>query len=267
MYNKQDVKVLILCGGKGTRLGNEATYIPKGMVKLGHKPIVWHVMKRYALYGFNDFILALGSKGEMIKDYFTRYEHYTNDIQVQLGKGVVKELTAHQESGWKVTLVDTGVLAMSGARIQRCKQYLTGDTFMVTYSDSIADVDIKKLLDFHRKSKKIVTVSGIIPPFRALEFEVKNNVAIGFYDVKKKEPGSSERYINGGYMLCNRDIFSYLSSFNECRLETEVFLKLIKDRQLAIYPHHGFWRWLDTDRDYEYLNELVDKNKMYWLYG
>lgn len=260
------MKVVILCGGKGTRIGNEANYIPKAMVKVGHQPIVWHVMKRYSLAGYKDFILALGLKGEIIRDYFTKYSSYTTDIRVSLKDGKVEEFTQHQENDWKVTLVDTGDLALSGARIQRCKKYIEDEDFMVTYSDSIANVDIKKLLLFHKKLKKIATVTGIVPPYREYEFMVKNNVASGFYDVRKAKPGSLDRYINGGFMVFNRKIFSYLSSFNECKLETEVFKRLIEDRQLAIFPHHGFWRWLDTDRDYLYLNELADKNKMYWLY-
>lgn len=260
------MKTIILCGGKGTRLGSEATYIPKAMVKIGHRPVVWHVMKRYALAGHNNFILALGSKGDMIRDYFTRYAYYTNDIQVTLGKNIVEELMQHQEVDWKVTLVDTGVLAMSGARIGRCKQYIEEEDFMVTYADAVANVDIKKLIAFHKKSKKLVTVTGVIPLYREFEFVVKNNEIVGYYGTKKEKTVGPQRYINGGYMVCNKKIFSYLSSFNECQLETEVFSQLLKDKQLNIFPHYGFWRWLDGDRDYTYLNELADKNKMYWLY-
>lgn len=259
------MKVLILCGGKGTRIGNEANYIPKAMVKVGHQPIVWHVMKRYSLAGYNDFILALGLKGEMIRDYFTKYSSYTTDISVSLKDGKVEEFTQHQENDWKVTLVDTGDLALSGARIQRCKKYLDGEDFLVTYSDTISDLDIEKLISFHKKSKKIATITGVIPPFREFEFSVDKDMTANFYDARKVKLGS-ERYINGGFMVFKKEIFSYLSSFNECQLETEVFKHLIEDRQLNIFPHNGFWRWLDTDRDYEYLNKLADKNKMSWLY-
>lgn len=259
------MKTIILCGGRGTRLGNEANYIPKAMVKIGHKPVIWHVMKRYTLAGHKDFILALGSKGEMIRDYFTRYEYYTNDIKITLGKNAVEELTYHQETDWTVTMVDTGVLAMSGARIDRCRQYIEDEDFMITYADSVANVDIKKLIDFHKKSKKIVTVTGVIPLYREFEFLVKKNEVVGYHGTNKQKSELSERYINGGYMVCNKKVFSYLNAFNECQLETEVFSKLIKDKQLAVFPHYGFWRWLDADRDYTYLNELADKNKMYWL--
>src|SRR3989344_2648189 len=237
------------------------------MVKIGHNPVIWHVMKRYTLTGHKDFILALGSKGEMIRDYFTRYEYYTNDIKVNLGKNTVEELTHHQETDWTVTMVDTGTLAMSGARINRCKQYIEDDEhFMVTYADSVANVDIKKLIAYHKKSKKIATITGVIPLYREFEFVTKKDETVGFYGLNKDKAGSSERYINGGYMVFSKEIFPYLSSFNECQLETEVFSRLIKDKQLGIFPHYGFWRWLDADRDYIYLNELADKNKMYWLY-
>lgn len=260
------MKVLILCGGRGTRLGNEATYIPKAMVKLGQRPILWHVMKRYALAGFSDFVLALGSKGEMIKDYLTRYEYYSNDIRVRLGDPTVEDLTHHQEEGWEITLVDTGIEAMTGARIHRCGKYIPDDEFMVTYSDVVSTVNLQDLLAFHRSRGKIATVCGVIPPFREHEFKIEDKLAVGFYDAAGTEPGSSERYVNGGHMVFGREIFSYLNPYNECTLETEVFSQLIDDRQLAVYPHHGFWRWLDADRDYAYLSELADKNKMYWLY-
>lgn len=260
------MKVVILCGGKGTRLGNEANYIPKAMVKIGHKPIIWHVMKRYSLAGYNDFILALGKNGKIIRDYFTKYDFYTNDVRISLKNGKTEELTQHQETDWKVTLVDTGDFAFSGARIDRCKKYIDSENFMVTYSDSVANVDIKKLLSFHRNSKKIAAITGVIPPYRELEFFIGKDRSVEFYDIKRIKAGLSERYSNGGFMVFNKKIFSYLSSFNECTLETDVFRRLIEDKQLALFPHHDFWRWLDTDRDYDYLNGLADKNNMCWLY-
>lgn len=260
------MKTIILCGGRGVRLGSEVNYMPKAMVRLGHRPIVWHVMKRYSLFGYNEFILALGTKGEMIREYFTRYGYYANDVRANLGSGKIEELTRHQEDNWQVTLVDTGSIALSGARIDRCKQYVDGKDFMVTYADCLADIDIKKLIDFHKKSQKIATVTGVVPPYREGEFLVEKNLAVSFYNAEKSVSDSRQRYINGGYMIFNKKIFSYLNSFNECKLETEVFSALINDNQLAVYPHRGFWRWLDTDRDYIYLNELIDKNKMYWLY-
>lgn len=261
------MKTIIFCGGRGIRLYNESSYIPKAMVKIGHRPIIWHIMKRYSFSGYNDFILALGLNGEYIRDYFTKYEYYSNDIKVTLGKKQnVEILTKHQEDGWKITLVDTGDTAMTGARIQRCKQYVTEDNFMVTYSDCLADLDIKKLIEFHKKTKKIATVTGIASPYREGEFYVRDNLAVDLYKTNQSKTHNDKTYINGGYMVFTKDIFPYLKSFNECKLETEVFARLVTDNQLAVFPHQGFWRWLDTDRDFSYLNNLADKNKMYWLY-
>lgn len=259
------MKTIMLCGGRGIRLGYGSDYIPKGMVKLGHRPLIWHIMKRYSLAGFNDFILALGLKSELIRDYFTKYNFYTNDIQVGLDTGVIKDLTHNQESEWKVSLIDTGDFAMSGARINRCKQYVADEDFMVSYSDCLSDIDIERLIAFHKKSKKIATITGIIPPYREGEFLVGKGVATGLYDASKAKSEKQMRLFNGGFMVFSKEIFKYLNSFNECRLENEIFAELIKDKQLAIYQHDGFWRWLDTDRDYLFLTDLVDRNKTYWL--
>jgi glucose-1-phosphate cytidylyltransferase len=261
--NSKTMPVVILCGGEGIRLAGEASYIPKGMVRVGHQPILWHVMKRYALFGYNKFILALGKKGSMIREYFLHYENYTNDIRVIPGERHAQQLTQHQENDWEVTLVDTGDNANSGARIARVEKYIDAPTFMVTYSDSVGNIDFPKLMAFHKEKKKTITVTGVIPPYREQEFHVEAGLAVGHFDVAKAKV--SERYINGGYMVLEKKIFSYLSSFNECRLESEIFTKLMEERQLAVYPHHGFWRWLDTDRDNRYFNSLVDENKTYWL--
>jgi glucose-1-phosphate cytidylyltransferase len=263
MGKNKSMSVVILCGGNGIRLEGEASYIPKGMVRVGQRPVIWHIMKRYSLFGYSKFILALGTKGEMIRDYFLNYESYTNDTEVTLGRGDVRHLTRNLESDWDITMVDTGEQASSGARIARCASYIDTDDFMMTYSDNVANIDFTKLLAFHRENKKIVTITGAIPPYREQEFQVKDGIAVGYFDAMKAK--SQERYINGGFMVASKKLFSHLTTFNECRLESEVFGKLIEDRQLAVYSHHGFWRWLDTDRDHRYLNDLVDKNKMYWL--
>lgn len=259
------MQTLILCGGRGIRLFNTSTYVPKAMIELGHRPLVWHVMKRYALYGYKDFTLVLGRNGQMIRDYFLNYGSYTNSVRLKLGNEKKEYLSEHQENDWSVTLVDTGDEAMSGSRIARCKEYISGDEFMITYADCLADIDLEALLKFHRDRKTVATITGIAPPYREGEFTVEKNLATGFYDAKKDTKSQIKRYINGGFVVFSRKIFDYLTSFSECKLETEIFSKLIEDKQLSVYPHHGFWRWLDTDRDYIYLNDLVDKNKMYWL--
>jgi glucose-1-phosphate cytidylyltransferase len=263
MTDNTSMPVVILCGGRGIRLSGEATYIPKGMVRVGHQPILWHVMKRYALFGYTKFVLALGKKGEMIREYFLNYRSYTNDIHIQLGTGKVEDKSENQETGWEITMIDTGEMANSGARIARCKEAIGSTGFMMTYSDNVANIDIPKLLAFHRTHKTIATITGVIPPYREQELVVKNDLAAGRFDPLKAK--SQERYVNGGFMVFSKKIFSYLSQFNECRLESEIFEKLMREKQLAVYPHHGFWRWLDTDRDHEYLNDLVEKNATYWL--
>lgn len=257
--------VLILCGGRGMRLLDEPSYIPKGMVRLGHRPILWHIMKRFALAGYTDFVLALGKRGEMIRDYFLNYNRLANDARVLLGSGEVEMLTQHQEEKWRITFVDTGENANSGARIHRCKRYLGGNEFFITYADTLGDIDISELVAFHRSSKKVLTLTGVVPPYREGEFLVEGRTVIGLYDAKEDKQSKRLRFVNGGYMVANKNLFSYLNAFSECKLETDVFSLLIKDEQLSIYPHYGFWRWLDTDRDYLYLQELVDKNQMYWL--
>jgi glucose-1-phosphate cytidylyltransferase len=257
------MKVLLLCGGNGIRLAGEATYIPKAMVRVGTRPVLWHIMKRYALFGHTKFVLALGAKGDMIREYFLNYESYTNDTKVSLGGCRVDHLTKNQETDWEITMVDTGEHANSGARIARCVDYMDSNEFMLTYSDNVANIDFGKLVSYHREQKKVLTVTGAIPPYREQEIHVDKGIAVGFFDPMKAK--SQERYINGGFMVASKKLFSYLTTFAECRLESDVFAKLMTERKLAVFAHHGFWRWLDTDRDHTYLNDLVDKNKTYWL--
>ena len=259
------MKVLILCGGRGIRFYDESSYMPKGMVRLGYRPVLWHIMKRFALAGHTDFILALGSKGELIRDYFLHYDRYVTDTQIALGAEKIELLSKHQEEKWRITFVDTGENANSGARIHRCKEYIEEGNFFLTYSDTLADVSLVDLFSFHKKSKKLLTLTGVIPPYREGEFIVEDNLAVGPYDARKDAKQKLQRFVNGGYMVADTKLFSYLTSFSECRLESEVFTRLMNEKQLALFGHHGFWRWLDTDRDYLYLQELVDKNKMYWL--
>ncbi|MEK7060632.1 MAG: sugar phosphate nucleotidyltransferase [Patescibacteria group bacterium] len=259
------MKVIILCGGRGIRLFDESVYIPKGMVRLGYRPILWHIMKRFALAGHTDFILALGTKGELIRDYFLHYDRYVADTQITLGSEKIEILSKHQEEKWRITFVDTGENSNSGSRIHRCKEYIQDEDFFITYADTLADVDIPRLVQFHKKLNKTLTLTGVIPPYREGEYIVEKNLITGPYDAKKDVAVKRQRYVNGGYMMANTKLMSYLTSFSECRLESEVFTNLIKENQLALFPHHKFWRWLDTDRDYLYLQELVDKNAMYWL--
>lgn len=258
------MKVIILCGGEGVRLKNQLNYTPKGLVHIDDKPLLWHVMKRYSLFGFNEFVLALGKYGHKIRNYFLNYSLYTNDIGFTLGKSDnLTYYNSSQEESWKIILANTGDEAHTGARVFRCQKYIDTDDFMVSYSDCLSDVDISKLLKLHNKEKKIATVTGVRPPFRYGEFIIKNNNVVNFFPISKLS--AMHGYVNGGYMVMNKKIFNYLNSYNECTLESEVFKVLTKKDELEVYKHDKFWQCLDNDREYEYLKKLCEENKRYWL--
>lgn len=258
------MKVVILCGGEGIRLKHQLEYIPKAMVRIDDKPMLWHVMKRYSLFGHNEFVLALGKNGQMIRDYFLNYNLNTNDIGFTINDP--KKITYHnqsQEEDWKITLVNTGEAAHTGARLYRCGKYIDEDVFMLSYSDCLSDVNLEKLLDSHNSRKKIATVSGVLPPFRYGEFVLKSGKITDFSPTSKLT--SIRGYVNGGFAIFSKRIFKYLNSYNECTLENEVYKKLVKENELNLYTHKGFWQCLDNDREFEYLKKLSEENKRYWL--
>lgn len=258
------MKVIILCGGEGIRLKNQYDYVPKGLVKIDDRPLLWHIMKRYSLFGFNEFVLALGKQGHKIRNYFLNYSLYANDVEFTLGKP--NNLTFYnlsQEENWKIILANTGDEAHTGTRIFRCQKYIDTDNFMVSYADCLSDVDINKLLKFHNKEKKIATVTGVCPPFRYGEFIIDNNRAVDFSPISKLS--AMHGHVNGGYMVLNKKIFNYLNSYNECTLESEVFKTLTKKEELSVYKHDKFWQCLDNDREYEYLKKLCENNQRHWL--
>lgn len=257
------MQVVILCGGDGIRLKTQNDFMAKAMVFIDDKPMIWHVMKRYSLFGHNEFLLALGKYGDKIRDYFLNYNFYTNDIEFKMGK--LDKINYHslsQEENWKITLVNTGEEARTGARLARCKNYLEND-FMLAYSECLSNVDLDKLLQKHRETKKTVTVTGVIPPFRYVELMMKNDRVVNFTPVSKLK--ARHGYVNGGFMVLTKKIFGYLTSFNECTLENEVFQELIKKNELGIYKHDDFWQGLDNDREFSYLKKLCQENKRYWL--
>jgi len=258
------MKVIILCGGEGIRLRNQIDYIPKGLMQIDDKPILWHIMKRYSLFGFNEFVLALGKNAHMIRNYFLNYSLHTNDVGFTLSRpNSFTYYSSNQEENWKIILANTGDEAHTGARIFRCQKYIDTNDFMVTYSDCVADINIDELLKLHKKEKKIITVTGVYPPFRYGEFIIKNNKAIDFFPISKLS--AMHGYVNGGYMALNKKIFDYLNSYNECTLETEVFKTLTKKAEVEIYKHNKFWQCLDNDREYEHLKKLCENNQRYWL--
>lgn len=256
------MKCLILCGGRGVVDPVTRNRIPKSLMKVGNRPLVWHIMKLYSSYGINDFVLSLGQGSEEIKSYFMNSFELLHDIEVNIADNNVSSLNKIPEENWTVKLIDTGTSASTGARIARCERYLKHETFFVTYSDVLADVNLNALLEEHTKSKKLFTVTGVNPPSRFGTFTMKNN-ELG-YDAKAKLEMNMSR-INGGFMVASDKIFEKLSPISECNLETEVFNTLIAEKQIHLFKHDGFWQNVDTERDIEYLQGLYDMNKRPWL--
>lgn len=258
------MKTVILCGGSGIRLQSFLEYIPKAMVKIDHRPMIWHVMKSFARYGHNDFVLALGAGGEMIRDYFLNYDLFNNDISISLEFNQVKKISQHQERAWNITLVDTGEAAGTGARLARCRKYLEGERFFLTYSDCLANIAIDKLLSQHEKNGQIATVSGVNPPYRYGEFIMDGDRVDAWHEVSKLS--SKNGWVNGGFMVFESSIFNYINPLSECTIEKEVFGNLVKNRQLGVYKHDGFWQCLDNEREYQLLKNLCKNNLEYWLF-
>lgn len=255
------MKVIILCGGLGTRLREETEFRPKPMVNIGHRPILWHIMKIFSYYGHKEFVLSLGYKGDMIKDFFYHYEIMANDVTFELG--FPEKISIHQfheEKGWRVTLSDTGQKALKGARLKKVEKYITDDEFMVTYGDGVADIDINALLDFHHSHGKLATVTGINPASRFGELKIKGNQVEAFCE----KPENNTGLVNGGFFVFNKGIFDYLSSDDNCDLEIGALERIANEGQLMVYKHKGSWACMDTLRDMDYLNNLWDENKAFW---
>ncbi len=255
------MKVVILCGGTGTRLKEETESKPKPMVEIGGKPMLWHIMKTYSNYGFKDFVLCLGFKGEKIKEYFYNYGVLKNDFTIELGDHNKIEIHRnHGEGDWKVTLADTGEANLKGSRIKQIEKYIDGDTFMLTYGDGVANVNIKELLEFHKKHGKIGTVTGVRPPSRFGEMVISGDKVVSFTE----KPQLSEGLINGGFFVFNRKIFDYLSLEKNCDFEMGPLEKLAKEGQLMVHVHRGQWGCMDTYRDMVFLNTLWNNKKAFW---
>ena len=257
----ENPKVVILCGGLGTRMREETEYRPKPMVEIGGKPILWHIMKIYAHYGFKDFVLCLGYKGEMIKEYFYNYEILNNDFTIELGKHKVQSHNSHDEFGWKITLINTGEKALKGARLKRIEKYIDSDTFMVTYGDGIANINIPDLLNFHNIHGKIATLTGVKPPSRFGTLSIEGNSVKSFIE----KPQAIEGLINGGFFVFNKTLFNYLTDDDLCDLEIGTLDKLAEEKELMVYKHLGEWMCMDTVRDMDYLNKLWSSGKAFWI--
>ena len=247
---RETIPVIILCGGKGTRMGERV--IPKPLVEIGDRPILWHVMKIFATQGFQDFILALGYGGQQIKRYFLEYEWMNRDFTLQLGDGGITYLTPNDSVGWRLTCADTGLETMTGARVRKAAAYVQGDRFFVTYADGVADIDLHALVRFHRQRGLLGTVTGVraFSRFGVMETDDQGRVR-GF-----QEKPLVESLINGGFMLFERGALPYLAGGDDVVLEQEPLRTMAADGQLAVYLHKGFWRAMDTFKEAQELNTL-----------
>jgi glucose-1-phosphate cytidylyltransferase len=235
------------------------------MVEIGGKPILWHIMKIYAHFGFTEFVLALGYKGDMIRDYFLNYEVYNNDVTVTFGNHRdVKVHGSSGELGWKITLAETGLDAMTGARIRQCKKYITEDDFMVTYGDGLANIDIGQLVRYHRDHGKIGTITGVCPPSRFGELVIEGKQVVEFIEKASLEGRQGD--INGGFMIFKKSFFDYLSEDRQCVLEKEALETLARNKELMVYHHDGYWQYMDSYRDYLLLQETWKSGNVPWTF-
>jgi glucose-1-phosphate cytidylyltransferase len=248
------MKVVILCGGLGTRIRDVSESIPKPMVPVGPRPIVWHIMKYYSHFGFNEFILCLGYKKECFVDFFTNYLAHNSDLTVRLG--ALPKVTFHEMQAaedWEVTLADTGLATMTGSRIRRVLKYIPGETFMLTYGDGLSNVDLPALLECHRSAGQLATICGVHPSGRFGEIKLEGNRVVSFAE----KPQTTQGYINGGFLVLQREFVErYIEDDTACTLEADALHRCVQDGQLNVYCHDGFWQCMDTAREHLLLNEL-----------
>jgi glucose-1-phosphate cytidylyltransferase len=256
------MRVVILCGGYGTRIRGVNDNIPKPMIPIGRFPILWHIMKYYASFGHRDFVLCLGYKSHVIKDFFLNYEAHTKDFTINLGrKDEIIFHTDHDESDWKVTLAETGADAMTGARIKRIQKYVSGDDFMLTYGDGVGNVNLDELLNYHRGHGQVLTVTGVRPPGRFGELVHTDGVISEF----NEKPQAAGGRISGGFFVATPKVFDYLEDNDSLIFEQQPMRKLVADRQLMVFEHDGFWQPMDTSREYQLLNSLYEEGKAPWV--
>lgn len=253
------MKVIILAGGFGTRLSEETNILPKPMLEIGGKPILWHLMKSYSSCGYNEFVILLGYKGHLIKEYFTNYFIYNSDLKINTNLNKIEIINNNNEN-WQVTLIDTGQNTMTGGRIKRVEDIINNEKFFLTYGDGLSDINFKDLLDFHNHNNKLLTISAIQPEgkFGALNIDEQNNV-LSF----QEKPKGDGNWVNGGFFVCEPEIFKYIrgddETFENYPLET-----LTKENKVIAFKHKGFWKCMDTLRDKNILNELWSNNNAKW---
>ena len=254
------MKVVILAGGFGTRISEESHLKPKPMIEIGGKPILWHIMKEYSYYGFNEFVICLGYKQEKVKEYFKDYYLYASDVTFDMSNNEVKIHDNYSEP-WKVTLVDTGLNTMTGGRIKRIQKYIGDEPFMLTYGDGVCDININELLEFHNANKKLATLTAIQPggKFGALKIN-ESNIIENFTEKSKSDGG----WINGGYMVLEPEVFNYIED-DKTVFEKEPLENLAKENNLIAYKYDGFWQCMDTLKDKLYLEQLIETDNAVWM--
>ena len=254
------MKTVILAGGLGTRLSEETDLRPKPMVEIGGKPILWHIMKIYSHYGYNDFIICCGYKSYFIKDYFYHYYMHSSDITVDLTSN---KITYHNSTSepWKITLVDTGLDTMTGGRIKRVQKYIGNEPFMLTYGDGVGNINIPELINFHKQNKKTVTLTAVLPDGKFGALQLNNSDDITEF---REKPAGDGSWINGGFFVCEPKVFDYITKGDSSILEREPLEKLAADKQLKAYKHTGFWKPMDTLKQKIELNSLWNSDNPPW---
>jgi glucose-1-phosphate cytidylyltransferase len=254
------MKVVIFCGGLGTRLREETEFRPKPMVPVGERPILWHIMKTYAHFGHKDFILCLGYKGDVIKEYFRNYHWNTSDVTLRLGaRPHIKYHNQHDEEDWSVTLVDTGQATMTGGRLKRVLRFIEDDTFLLTYGDGVISSDINASIEFHKAHGKTVTITAVQPAGRFGDLELDGPKVVAFREKAEKQSA----FINGGFFVMNKKVGDYLTD-DTCVLEQEPLNRLAKEGQIAAYVHDGFWQCMDTYREQQLLTHMWNSGNAPW---
>ena len=255
------MKALILAGGFGTRLSEETDIKPKPMVEVGGKPILWHIMKTYSHYGINDFVILLGYKGYYIKEYFANYFLHQSDVTIDMSNGDM-EVHSNSSEPWKVTLLDTGLNAMTGARIKKAKAHIGNEPFMLTYGDGVADIDIQEALAFHQQHGKLMTMTSTQPEGRFGALNINENDKVATFEEKPKGDGS---WVNAGYFVCQPEVLDYIDNGDDVIFEQEPLRKLAQDGEIFTYKHKNFWMPMDTLRDKTKLNEMCESGDAPWV--
>ena len=253
------MKVVILAGGFGTRISEETDVKPKPMIEIGGNPILWHIMKIYASYGFNEFVILLGYKGYLIKEFFSNYFLHQSDVTIDIKNNKI-EIHEERADSWKVTLLETGLNTMTGGRLRYIKDYIGGDTFLLTYGDGLADINIKESLNFHKSHGKLITMTAVRPEGRYGALQINNEGVVTDF---KEKPAGDGSWINGGFFVCEPSVLNYIEG-DDTIFEEEPLDNLSKEGQLVALKHKGFWQCMDSKRDKEKLCTLWDKNEAPW---